>query len=537
MRVVLFQTAPWRPDMPPLGLPYVQAALRAADVDVAVHDVNFDLWESARAEERVWWEPSHAFVWHPPMDPRVHALLGREGARIDRQLRAALDGPGDGGEPCLVGLTMLTTQKAFGLWLADRIKALRPEVRVVIGGPQCFPQYEPDAIVAHPSVDYVVVGEGEHAIVDLVRWLDGGATGGPPPAVLTHDGRDGGPRALGRSLDELPFPDFTGLPLDRYLDRGRLPIFTSRGCVKKCVYCIEQRIWERFRYRTADNVFAEIRRDVEELGATKLEFNDSLFNGHMRVLEEVCDRVIAAGYTLSWGGQGVIRKEMSPRVLAKLRRAGCGFVTYGFESASQQVLDRMKKNVDMTVAAQVIRDTHAAGIGQKLNLMFGFPGETEADFQLTLDFLTTNARYIDEVNPSDAFTALIPGTELYERAADFGITGRDNAWFWEAGANTFAVRLERFERLCRHVERVGIASTYKLDRLANRWQLLGEFHAINARWIEALTHWDAHAAETGTSAWEIPGYRGAVGRLAAGLRDAPTTSRAPPHPPALPAAG
>src|SRR5688572_25020752 len=101
-RVVLLQTAPWRPDMPPLGLPYIQAALAAAGAEVALHDVNFALWESAEAGERVWWEPSHAFVWHPPMDPRVHGLLRREGARIDRQLRAAI---GDGA--CLVGLTML----------------------------------------------------------------------------------------------------------------------------------------------------------------------------------------------------------------------------------------------------------------------------------------------------------------------------------------------------------------------------------------------------------------------------------------------
>ncbi|MDP2315646.1 MAG: radical SAM protein [Pseudomonadota bacterium] len=515
MRVVLLQTAPWRPDMPPLGLPYVQAALAAAGVPVALADVNFTLWEAARPDERVWWEPSHAFVWHPPMDPRVHALLRREGPRLERALRDAI-----GAGPCLVGLTMLTTQKAFCLWLADRVRAVCPEARVVVGGPQCFVQYEPHAIVAHPSVDFVVVGEGEHAIVELVRWLEAGAVGAPPPAVLTHDGRDGGPRALGKSLDSLAFPDFTGLPLERYLDRGRLPIFTSRGCVKKCVYCIEQRIWERFRYRTADNVYAEIRRDVEVYGATKLEFNDSLFNGHMRVLEEVCDRMIASGHTPSWGGQGVIRKEMSPRVLAKLRQSGCGFVTYGFESASQAVLDRMKKHVDMTVAAQVIRDTHAAGIGQKLNLMFGFPGETEADFQLTLDFLTANARYIAEVNPSDAFTALIPGTELYERADDFGITNIGNAWFWEAGANDFGVRLDRFERMCRHVKRLGIASTYRLDRVANRWQVLGEFHAFKERWIEALAHWDAHAGETGTSAWDIPGYRGAVGRVAAGLREA-----------------
>jgi hypothetical protein len=520
MRVVLLQTAPWRPDMPPLGLAYVQAALVRAGFSVGLHDVNFALHEAARAEEQVWWETSHAFVWQP-IGEQVERLLHRSAAMLDRLLLAALGRPvARGGEPCLVGITMLATQKSFGLWLAAQVKRLRPDCRVVVGGPHCYPQYEPHAIVADPNVDYVVVGEGEYAVVDLARWVEGGCDGPVPAGVLTHDGGDGGERPLRADIDSIPWPDFTGLPLERYLDRGRLPIFTSRGCVRKCVFCIEQRIWERFRYRSADDVFGEIARDVAVYGATKLEFNDSLFNGHMRVLEQLCDRIIDAGLVVSWGGQGVIRREMSPRVLAKLRRAGCGFVTYGFESASQRVLDAMKKNVDMRVAAQVVRDTHAAGIAQKLNLMFGFPGETEADFQATLDFLTENRPYIDEVNPSDAFTGLIPGTELYERATEFGITNLGNTWFWEAGDNDFALRLHRFERLCRHVKHLGIASTYKLDRVANRHQVLGDFCSFKQRWTDALVHYDTHAAEMHVSPWAIPNYQHTADRLRETLRAA-----------------
>jgi radical SAM superfamily enzyme YgiQ (UPF0313 family) len=499
--------------MPALGLAYVQAALKAAGHAVTLVDVNFALFEQATPEERAWWEPSHAWMWHGPINARLQAFLDRVRPGLDVRLRGALAGP-----PCLVGLTMLNTQKAFGLWLARRVKALRSECHVVVGGPQCFPQYEPAAIAASEGVDSVVVGEGEYTVVDLAAWVEGGCVGAVPPGVITHAGDAGPPRALDKDIDHIPWPDFSGFPLDRYLDRGRLPIFTSRGCVRKCVFCIEQRIWERFRYRSAADVFGEIQRDVLELGATRLEFADSLFNGHIRVLEELCDRLIAAGLSPSWGGQGVIRAEMSPRLLSKLRRAGCGFITYGFESGAQSVLDRMKKNVDLSVASQVIRDTRAAGIGQKLNLMFGFPGETEADFQSTLDFLTENARYIDEVNPSDAFTAIIPGTELYERAAEFGVTELPDSWFWEAEGNDFAIRLERFEQLCRHVRTLGIASTYKLDRVSNRYQALGDFHAYKRRWSEALRHYDTHAAELRAPAHTVPNYDNARAGLARALR-------------------
>ncbi|GDX78208.1 hypothetical protein LBMAG42_00190 [Deltaproteobacteria bacterium] len=509
MRVVLLQTSPWRPDMPALGLPYIQAALREAGVPTVLRDLNFVLYEQVNPTRRPWWEPSHHYVWHG--SPQLDEWLSEIEPFVDRWVSASLASPG----PVLVGITMLATQKRFGLWLAERVKHLRPDAQVVVGGPQCFVQYEPAEICAHPAVDHVVVGEGEYAIVDLVRWLGAGAEGPPPAGVMSkREGvvLSGEPRPLDKDIDQLPLPDYTGLPLRTYTDAGRLPLFTSRGCVRKCVFCIEQRIWERFRYRSAANVFAEIERGVRLWGAERFEINDSLFNGHMRILEELCDLILASGLRLSWGGQGVIRAEMSPRVLAKLKAAGCGFVTYGFESASQRVLDAMKKNVDMTVAARVIRDTHEAGIGQKLNLMFGFPGETEAEFQATLDFLEQNARFIDEVNPSDAFTAIIPGTELYERAAEFGVTTLHNSWFWEAddGANNFAVRLDRFERLCRHVKRLGIASTYRHERVVNRHQALGDWALYKERFDDAERHYRAHAAEMGLRPEQVPNWSQAL---------------------------
>lgn len=515
MRVVLLQPAPWRPDVPPLGLAYIQAATKAAGHDVTLLDVNLALYEGARPAEREWFETSHWFIWNHPLGPQALDLVARAQGGLDRMLSGALTGP-----PGVVGITMLRSQKAFGLWLAAWVKRNRPGWRVVVGGPQCFPQYEPEAIAADDNVDWVVVGEGEYTVVELLAWVESGCAGPVPPGVIPHTGEAGPARALDKDIDQLPFPDFTGLPIERYLDGGRLPLFTSRGCVRKCVFCIEQAIWERFRYRSAENVFLEMKQGVTRWGARKFEFNDSLFNGHMRVLEELCDRIIADGMKVSWGGQGVIRAEMSPRVLGKLKLAGCGFITYGFESASQRVLDAMKKNVDMGVAARVVRDTHEAGIGQKLNLMFGFPGETEADFQLTLDFLTENAAYIDQVSPSDAFTAIIPGTELYARAEEFGVAEMENAWFWEAQDNDFAIRLDRFERLCRHVKALGIYSTYRMEKVANRDQVLGDFSVHKRRWSVALAHYEAHAKQMGIPLRAISNYENAVRELVRSLVEA-----------------
>lgn len=111
--------------------------------------------------------------------------------------------------------------------------------------------------------------------------------------------------------------------------------------------------------------------------------------------------------------------------------------------------------------------------------MVGFPGEKEEDFELTLEFIGAHAPYIDQVSPSDAFTAIIPGTELHERAADFGITSVTNSWLWEVEGNTFDVRLSRFERLCVELSRLGIKNAYPMEQLANRYERLGDFHAFD----------------------------------------------------------
>ncbi|MBI5524864.1 MAG: radical SAM protein [Deltaproteobacteria bacterium] len=498
--------------MPALGLPYIQGALKAAGIEVRLFDLNIEIYERLDPAERDFWDPSHHFIWYEPIDQgRARAVFSRLAAFIDGFLIDAI-GPG----PVVVGITALATQKFPAFHLAARVKALNPEATVVIGGASCFPQYAPDEIAACPAVDYVVVGEGERAIVDLVGYVGTGARGPVPPGVLRRRNErieEGGRRPLIRDLDLLPMPDFTGLPLDRYQDRRRIPMMWSRGCVNRCVFCIEHRIWERFRWRSASHIFREIREATERWGAGKIEANDSLFNGNISVLHELGGMLIAEGIHLPWGCEGIIRKEMAPGLLAKLKNAGCGYITYGLESASANVLRLMGKRTDLSVASRVIRDTSAAGILQKVNIMVGFPGETEDDFRSTLDFLTDNRRFLTEVNPSDGFTGIFPGTELYDRHLDFGVTFAPGMhYFWETrdGTNTLATRIERFERVLKHAAAIGLKCTYPGTELLNRDKILGDFHLNRGEHTEALRFYERHSARTGVEPDRIPGYREAL---------------------------
>ena len=497
MRVVLIQPPPSRPDMPALGLPCLQAALRAAGIETVLRDASFALFEAATDEEQRIFDPSLHTLWHPRLQGPARALVEREAPLLDRLLEEAL-----GETPTLVGITVLNAQKPAALYLAARVKALRPGLPVVLGGASCFPAWSPRALLRDPAVDFVVVGEGEATVVELARHVAAGARGPLPAGVLRstgggHGDVEAGPeRPLIADLNSLPFPDFDGLPMAHYLDRVRIPLMSSRGCVRRCVYCTEHRMWQRYRVRSAESVVTEIRRNVEQLGATKIEFNDSLFNGHPAMLAALCDQLIEAGLDVSWGGEGIIHEAMTPDLLGTLRRAGCEYITYGLESASPAVQQRMGKSIEQATIARVIRDTHAAGIRQKLNLMVGFPGETEVEFEETLSFLSAHADWIDEINPSDAFTGILPGTELYEHAAEHGVRFVNQPFFWETvdGTNTLAVRLQRFEHLLAHAGTLGLPTTYGANQLYNRHQLLGDFHLNREEHADALTEYERHAA-------------------------------------------
>ncbi|NOZ84747.1 MAG: radical SAM protein [Deltaproteobacteria bacterium] len=508
--IVLFQTPPSRPDMPALGLPYIQSALKAAGFGVTLCDLSLAIYKHADKEMHELFNEEFHSYWYSPLDGPALAMFEKQDAMLEKLIQDAI-----GKETMLIGLTVLATQKASALYFAEKIKKLSPDIPIVLGGPSCFQNYEPYELAASEWVDYVIVGEGEAAIVDLAHYIKAGAVGPLPPGILRNRGNDrsateaGEPRQLLPNLDAIPFPDFNGLLLNDYTVFGRFPIMGSRGCIRHCVYCVEHLIWQRYRVRSAGNVLGEILDRVERLGAKSVEFNDSLLNGHPRILGQLCDGLIDAKAGVSWGGQAIIRKEMTPGLLEKMYNAGCRQLTYGLESASPLVLGLMGKPTDLKVISNVIKHTHEAGIIQKVNIMVGFPGETETEFQQTLDFLSRHADYIDEINPSDAFTGIIPGTELFKRAQDFGVCFvNNNHYFWETkdGSNTMAVRIERFEQILKLASSLGLYSSYGSDHYIGRERELGEFFLNRRDYKEAVFHLERHldqvyagAGENGTN--------------------------------------
>jgi radical SAM superfamily enzyme YgiQ (UPF0313 family) len=281
--------------------------------------------------------------------------------------------------PDLIGLSLTTRQ-----WL--RAKHLVAEIRrtfdvpVVAGG--LHPTFSPEDVLASPGFDYVCLGEGEEAMLELAN----GATG-----EIANLWRKGGERPPMRPpfepIDALPFAarDLLDEPL------GTTHMATQRGCPFPCTYCaarIYAELYEGYtsygRRRSVDNVLAEmaVLRDAGRLGY--VIFLDDTFTINHRWVKEFCARYreeIAAPFSLHARVETV-----SAPMLELLAGAGCKQITYGVESGSERVRrEIMRRPVTNDRFREVFQWTRDAGILLTANFMVGLPGETRADMQMTLD--------------------------------------------------------------------------------------------------------------------------------------------------------
>ncbi len=195
-----------------------------------------------------------------------------------------------------------------------------------------------------------------------------------------------------------------------------------------------------------------------------------------------------------WKINAVLRPEMTRELLKKLAAANCHDIIYGVESGSPRVLALMNKPYAAETAERVLRETHEAGIATIGNFMFGFPGEREEDFQMTLDFVRRNKGSFDRVYASATFTSLEENSALSARREEFGIRGEASSeahhlyWESEDGTNDYLVRLERYERFRKLSIELGLDAykgvngSVEQDKLSN----LAQFHRYKGDHLQAV---------------------------------------------------
>jgi len=313
-------------------------------------------------------------------------------------------------KPDVVGISLTSSEQIVAAFtLASLIKEAGLSTHVTLGGKLITGWHEllPKAEILWELFNSAIAFEGEVALLGLIKALDGAPDGeadlSTVPNLMYHDGS--GVRVNGFKEPEptecLPIPSFDGLPLDSYLTPARvLPVWASRGCYwGRCAFCNvgygESKHFDELR---AERVVEEMTTLSEAYNTDKFFFADEALTP--RMLRALSSLLIERGTSFSWATCARCEPGITADLLKQMRRAGCRLLSFGIESGSQRVLDRMDKGTNLETMQRILRDSAAAGIWNHTFLFFGFPGETEQDARETIEFFRANRGVIHSISSS-----------------------------------------------------------------------------------------------------------------------------------------
>jgi radical SAM superfamily enzyme YgiQ (UPF0313 family) len=331
---------------------------------------------------------------------------------------------------------------------------------VVLGGPH--PTLLAREVLTQPSVDFVVIGEGEATMVDLLRSLESREAdlflmkglGVKKEGLL----KIGEPREL-LDPDALPFPARDLLPLELYAEPWT--VLTSRGaCPFHCPFCAASSPSNgRRRARAPERVAAEVGTLAERYGAAHVFFADDVFTLDKRWVRRLLKELRALEAPVTWGCS--TRADMvDDELLKEMAVAGCQTIQFGVESGAPEILESVKG----IRKGQVVRAVEGAlrhGIEVSTSFMLPFPDDTQATIRQTKGFM--NLLKAKGCRILLGFTTPYPGTFFSQHAAELGLKVLAEGWEeYDAKHNVLCTRhltAEEIERLAEEVVRdVGLVA-------------------------------------------------------------------------------
>lgn len=276
----------------------------------------------------------------------------------------------------IIGFSCTSPQHKHGLELAKKIK--KKGNRIVFGG--VHPSAFSDLLLKEDSIDGVVKGEGENAMLQLVRDMDEGMDVSKP--VYHFDQI--------KNLDILPFPDRKAIKNERniqqaYEDNGvRITsVLSNRGCPYRCSFCCSHVVWQRkTRFRSPENVLDEVEELIKDWNIQFLKFSDDTFTLNKKWIVDFCNLKLGRGIDIPYGGNAHVN-TIDEDLLKHLAESNCQELWYGVESGSPRILKDMHKSTDIERIKEVFRLTKEYGINTRAYFLLGMPNETIEDIVMT----------------------------------------------------------------------------------------------------------------------------------------------------------
>lgn len=424
---------------PPLGLGYLASNCRLKGYKVSIIDLDVEHLTSARLMKRI------AFL-----------------------------------KPKLIGIECMTSLVSVVIELVQIIKN-NFNIPIVIGGPHT--SIDSDLLIKKDTIDFLIRGEGEDAIVKLMDYLTGKNIELKNIDNLSYKKNKKtfhNPLSEQKNPDEYPFPDRSLFKNNLYYNpftRGTkfTSLITSRGCVYNCIFCNPQ--YKKLKKRSIKNVIDEIKKEIDERDIRNFEIFDETFNFPPKWVMEFCDEVINSKLNISFRIRCRPDFIVSEEMTKKLKKAGCYMISLGIESTNDKTLNFFRKSYTFKQVKNAIKLISKENIEIHGYFILGSPSDSRKEMLDTIDFALKNK--IDFAN----FTILtpIPGTELYRMANEKGLWKDDNKLDYEnqIGLSTPLMTHPELSK-----EEIGKMRTMAYLRFYFRWRSI--FNILKLLWFNPL---------------------------------------------------
>ena len=358
-----------------------------------------------------------------------------------------------------VGVTVLTGAPIHDALAVSRaIKSTYPTMPIVWGG--WHPSLFASECLDEPAVDIVVSGQGEDTFRNIVdRLIAGEPVAGTQSAPL-------------KDLNAFPAHDYSLIPVERFFalkGSRQIDYISSQGCRFRCAFCADPAVFNRgwtglAPERIADEIaFLDQRYSVDDVA-----FQDETFFTHAQRVNALADEFLKRNLSITW--TATLRADQACRLgdelFAKVVRSGLRRVMVGVESGSQEMLDRLQKDMKLEQVRATADMCTRHGVGAIFNFIVGFPGESEQSMQATLALAKELRRSNPDFETPIFYYRPYPGNPMAELSAargyvfprgleqwaDFDYVAGRGPWITPAQWQ----RVERFKFYTRHAWKPGV---------------------------------------------------------------------------------
>lgn len=375
--------------VPPLGILYIGAVLEKAGHQIKIVDCVAENWKN----------------------PKVFKKDNEIIRRFDVEENFWSDFFSEF-QPDFIGISNLfAVSENICLELADKFKKLLPQTKIVIGGTNASVRAE--FFKKHRAIDYVIKGEGEYAMLDLM------------------EGREADDQFHWiKNLDELPFPAyhllncvienyFKGNLILLYIYKRLLPISTSRGCIRQCVFCSGRENLGYWRARSPENVIKELLYLKDKFGIKEINFVDANLCLQKDRFIKLMELMRKNKLNLKWSPSGGIYIEsFTPDLVKLMRQTGCHSVYLAIEHGDERMQKYIGKVVPLDKIQLLVKEFRKRGIWTHGNFVLGLPGETKESLKNCWEYIKKA-----KLDSATFFIGTpLPGSRLYDEM----LSGKEN---------------------------------------------------------------------------------------------------------------